>query len=31
MLDLPDEWKRFEDGSPVPNWVAAVTLGRQGR
>jgi excisionase family DNA binding protein len=31
MLDLPDEWKRFEDGTPVPNWVAAVALGRPGR
>lgn len=31
MLELPDEWKRFEDGTPVPNWVAAVALSRQGR
>jgi len=31
MLDLPEEWKRFEDGTPVPNWVAAVALGRPGR
>lgn len=31
MLELPDEWKQFEDGTPVPNWVAAVALGRQGR
>lgn len=31
MLALPDEWKRFEDGTPVPNWVATVALSRQGR
>jgi len=30
MLDLPEEWKRFDDGTPVPNWVAAVALGRPG-
>jgi hypothetical protein len=30
MLDLPDEWKHFEDGTPVPNWAAAVALGRRG-
>jgi len=27
-LDLPAEWQRFEDGEPVPNWVAVVALGR---
>ena len=31
MLELPEEWKRFEDGTPVPNWVASVSLVRQGR
>jgi len=31
MLEMPEEWKRFEDGTPVPNWVAAVALSRQGR
>lgn len=30
-LELPEEWQRFEDGTPVPNWVAAVALTRQGR
>jgi hypothetical protein len=30
MLDLPEEWKHFEDGTPVPNWAAAVALGRRG-
>jgi excisionase family DNA binding protein len=31
MLDLPEEWKHFEDGTPVPNWAAAVALDRSGR
>jgi excisionase family DNA binding protein len=31
MLELPEEWKRFEDGTPVPNWAAAIALGRPGR
>lgn len=29
-LELPHEWQRFEDGEPVPNWVAAVSVGRRG-
>lgn len=29
-LELPKEWQRFEDGTPVPNWVAAVALTRRG-
>lgn len=29
-LEVPEEWQRFEDGEPVPNWVAAVALGRRG-
>jgi excisionase family DNA binding protein len=30
MLELPEEWKHFEDGTPVPNWAAAVALSRRG-
>ena len=31
MLPAPPEWQRLEDGSPAPNWVAAVALSRNGR
>jgi excisionase family DNA binding protein len=31
MLPLPQEWQRLEDGTPAPNWVAAVALSRSGR
>jgi excisionase family DNA binding protein len=31
MLELPEEWRHFEDGTPVPNWAAAVVLGRGRR
>lgn len=31
MLPMPSEWERLEDGSPAPNWVAAVALSRSGR
>lgn len=31
MLPLPPEWQKMEDGSPAPNWVAAIALSRQGR
>jgi excisionase family DNA binding protein len=31
MLPLPPEWERLEDGTPAPNWVAAVALSRSGR
>ena len=31
MLPLPEEWQRLEDGTPAPNWVAAVALSRSGR
>ena len=31
MLPLPPEWQRLEDGTPAPNWVAAVALSRSGR
>lgn len=30
MLPLPEEWQKLEDGSPAPNWVAAVALSRSG-
>lgn len=31
MAELPESWKTFEDGTPVPNWVAAVHEAREGR
>ncbi len=31
MLPAPPEWQRLDDGSPAPNWVAAVALSRSGR
>jgi excisionase family DNA binding protein len=31
MLPLPPEWQHLEDGTPAPNWVAAVALARHGR
>lgn len=31
VLTMPEEWKCFEDGTPVPNWVAAVAASRHGR
>jgi excisionase family DNA binding protein len=31
MLPLPPEWRKLEDGTPTPNWVAAVALSRLGR
>jgi len=31
MLPLPPEWQHLEDGTPAPNWVAAVGLSRSGR
>ena len=31
MLPVPAEWERLEDGTPAPNWVAAVALSRAGR
>jgi hypothetical protein len=30
MAELPEAWKTFEDGTPVPNWVALVREGRRG-
>jgi hypothetical protein len=31
MAELPDEWKTGDDGSPAPNWVAALHRSRTGR
>ncbi len=31
MVGLPDAWKTFEDGTPVPNWVALLHESRRGR
>jgi hypothetical protein len=31
MAALPKSWQTFEDGTPVPNWVAAVDEARKGR
>jgi len=31
MLPMPPEWANLEDGTPAPNWVAAVALSRNGR
>jgi excisionase family DNA binding protein len=31
MLPMPPEWERLDDGTPAPNWVAAVVLSRNGR
>jgi hypothetical protein len=31
MAELPESWKTFEDGTPVPNWVAALHEAREGR
>jgi excisionase family DNA binding protein len=31
MAKLPDEWKTGDDGSPAPNWVAALHRARANR
>jgi hypothetical protein len=31
MAELPESWKTFEDGTPVPNWVAALDEARRDR
>jgi hypothetical protein len=31
MVGLPEHLKTFEDGTPVPNWVAALDEVRSGR
>jgi hypothetical protein len=30
MAELPESWKIFPSGAPVPNWVAAVQEARDG-
>lgn len=30
MVGLPESWKTFEDGTPVPNWVAGLDEVRRG-
>jgi excisionase family DNA binding protein len=31
MAELPDEWKTDDDGSPAPNWIAALHRSRARR
>jgi hypothetical protein len=31
MYPMLPEWRKLEDGTAAPNWVAAVTLSRLGR
>lgn len=30
MAHLPEEWRVGDDGSPAPNWVAALHRSRSG-
>lgn len=30
MVGLPESWRTFEDGTPVPNWVAGLDEVRAG-
>jgi len=30
MAQLPEEWRVGDDGSPAPNWVAALHRSRSG-
>jgi hypothetical protein len=30
MAELPEGWRTFEDGTPVPNWVALLERSRRG-
>ena len=30
MAEFPDEWKTGDDGSPAPNWIAALHRSRTG-
>jgi len=30
MAPLPAAWQRFDDGTPVPNWVALLDRSRRG-
>jgi hypothetical protein len=29
MAELPEAWKTLEDGTPAPNWAAAVHKARR--
>jgi hypothetical protein len=29
--ELPEAWKRFDDGTPQPDWVALLREAREGR
>ena len=29
MAELPEAWKTLEDGTPAPNWVAAIHEARR--
>jgi hypothetical protein len=29
MAELPESWKTLEDGTPAPNWVAAIDEARR--
>jgi hypothetical protein len=31
MAELPDKWKAGDDGSPAPNWIAALHRSRPSR
>lgn len=31
MAELPEAWRRLDDGSPVPNWVGLIEEVRAGR
>ncbi|MBO0746697.1 MAG: hypothetical protein J2O47_00015 [Acidimicrobiaceae bacterium] len=30
MAELPEAWRTFDDGTPVPNWVALLDESRRG-
>lgn len=31
MAELPQAWRTFDDGTPVPNWVALPERSRLGQ
>lgn len=31
MAELPEDWRVGDDGTPAPNWVAALHRSRAGR
>ena len=31
MAELPESWRTLPDGTPAPNWVAALDEARRGR